>query len=332
MAKKIVGMGINGATEECYVWYDDQTVSSGTFDRLSRHRFGDSYTLPKGKHPKDIVDIAIAGSSGHCFAWYRDGTVSSGTVSDLDRFKKPLKYTLPQGKTPADIVGMALADSDDQCFAWYRDGTVSSGTVNDLEKHTQTRRYCLPKGKTPVDIVGMDWDESNGHIYVWFGDGDVCQGTISDLDKYEKPRKYETKQLFSHLEIQEILIETLGEKICIDCTYMFADAQYYATPEKDVQKLLKKSKSDKEKYILEIHDCDDFALSLKHDFIKDAYKNGKRRHPHALGIMWANALREGAHAINVVITDNQEVKFIEPQNDRMFAPRKEDGQIYFFYF
>ncbi|WP_340819063.1 lectin MOA-related protein [Methanolobus sp. WCC4] len=323
MDSEIVGMGIAGRDDRCYAWHKDGTVSSGTI--WDRDKDGRSeYSLPAGKRPTDIVGMGIAETNDYCYAWYKDGTVSSGTISDLDIDGRS-KYALPDGKSPTDIVDMGIAGSEDYCYAWYKDGTVSSGTSSNLGKCINRSEYSLPAGKCPSDIVGMGIAETNNHCYAWYKDGTVSFGTISNLDKYK---------LLNSNEVKSLLRDKLGNKLNEGCKFLFADDTYYCSPISDIDRLVH-NRTDKLDWVIEKYDCDDFALSLKYEFIKDAYLDGARRYPHCLGILWGEGLDENeetyGHAINVVVTDMMEVLFIEPQEDCISPPERYDN-IYFIYF
>ncbi len=183
--KGIVGIGITGSNNHCYMWHQDGTVSSGTYNDLDKYRRPYSYTPAPGKHPHDIVGIAIAGSNDHVYIWYKNGTVSSGTSKDFDSYRAPYSYSLPPGKTPADIVGIGIAGSNDHVYVWYKDGTASSGTSKDLDTYHVPYSYSLPPDKTPADIVGIGIHGSNDHVYAWYKDGSASSGNSRDLDRYK---------------------------------------------------------------------------------------------------------------------------------------------------
>jgi len=281
---------------------------------------------------QNIIGTAIAGSNDHVYTWFDNGTVRSGSSSRLGIYRASYRYSLPPGKSPADIVGMGIAGSNDHCYAWYKDGTVSSGTSSDLDRYRAPYRYSLPPGKSPADIVGMGIAGSNDHCYAWYKDGTVSSGTSSDLDRYRAPYDYVIRLLLTKSEIRSLLKSRLGSRLKASCRFLFADGTYYCSPLDDIKRLVRSSSVDRSNYIAHKHDCDDFALSLKYEFIRDAYLDGERRYPHSLGILWGSELKEGHHAINVVVTDDQKVLFIEPQNDSIFDPRPEDKKIYFIYF
>lgn len=108
-----------------------------------------------------------------------------------------------------------------------------------------------------------------------------------------------------------------------------ADAEYFCPTQKVAQEIIKASKVDQRSYIMEIHDCDDFAHLLKSAFIEDAYDNGRRSMPYALGIVWGS---KPAHAMNVIVVSGGAdftVRLIEPQNGKLYKPQhKKLDRIY----
>ena len=113
-----------------------------------------------------------------------------------------------------------------------------------------------------------------------------------------------------------------------------ADDWYFCPSLDRARKVVRQSKVTRRRYVYEKHDCDDFALLLKGEFIRDAYKDGNRRYPHASGIVWGNL---PPHAMNVAIIDrwkgevSERVKdryavyIIEPQNGYFYRP--EEGKL-----
>lgn len=84
-----------------------------------------------------------------------------------------------------------------------------------------------------------------------------------------------------------------------------------------------------------IFDCDDFSLLLHAEVIKKRYKDlmsGKipknRRFPFAFGQIWYADKKIGSHAINICITSDKGIVFIEPQRDKI-SPAVKDCQISF---
>ena len=135
------------------------------------------------------------------------------------------------------------------------------------------------------------------------------------------------KVYISGQEIRQLVAAHLGNKLARNFALYIADAQYYCTPLLDAKSIIKKSKLDRKRWTAEKFDCDDFAHVLKANFAEAAYKNGSRRKAHCLGVVWGSL--PGPHAINWMINSDKKLRFIEPQNDRIFMPRRTDKDIYF---
>lgn len=127
-------------------------------------------------------------------------------------------------------------------------------------------------------------------------------------------------------EIEQIILKTLEGKFDKEFRLYLPDSEYYLAPRNDVDKILEKSSVDLNQWIAEMFDCDDFAICLKADFAKAAYKQGKRRAPYSMGIVWG--MLPGPHAINWFVGVDQQVYFIEPQSDEIFEPRPSDRNIW----
>ena len=116
-----------------------------------------------------------------------------------------------------------------------------------------------------------------------------------------------------------------------DFKLLMGDSRYYLPPIEDVRRILAANSVSRRRYMPQKYDCDDFTISLKNDFNLDAYRNGRRRYPYSVGMIFGE-LKEGPHAINIVITNREQILLIEPQNDSIFQIRKEDRKIFFIYF
>jgi len=133
-----------------------------------------------------------------------------------------------------------------------------------------------------------------------------------------KPGTPENKQYRTAEQVEKIITDALGDRMgMINCVHL-PDVEYFLPPLGDVEEILRYSEVDRRKYISEINDCDDFAHTLKSDFILAAYAEGARRAPFAFGIIWG--LLPEAHAQNWVITDDEVLHIIEPQNDQISTP------------
>jgi len=127
-------------------------------------------------------------------------------------------------------------------------------------------------------------------------------------------------------EVRMALTEQLSGKFSRTINRYLPDVSFYCPSLEYTKKVLAESIIDARKFIAEAHDCDDFAIMVKADFVTDAYRNGERRAPHCMGIVWG--LLPGPHAINWVLNSDGIVRFIEPQTDSIFLPRETDKGIW----
>lgn len=122
-------------------------------------------------------------------------------------------------------------------------------------------------------------------------------------------------------------MDKLGAKLSRDFGFYIADAEYYCTPLRDAKDIIRASAVDRKKWVRHRFDCDDFAHVLKAHFAEAAYKDGQRRASHCFGVVWGSL--PGPHAINWLVDSKLKLWFVEPQNDRVFLPRRTDKDIYF---
>lgn len=125
--------------------------------------------------------------------------------------------------------------------------------------------------------------------------------------------------------------QSLRGRFAPDFKLLMGDSKYYLPPLEDVRRILVADSIDRRRYTSQKYDCDDFTISLKNRFNLDAYRNGRRRYPYSVGMLFGD-LKEGPHAINIVITNREQILLIEAQNDSIFQIRKEDRKIVFIYF
>ena len=113
--------------------------------------------------------------------------------------------------------------------------------------------------------------------------------------------------------------------------HKFEDAKYYGSPIEDIERVLRGSGVINLHYISEKGDCGDFAHLSKAAFIRDAWKDGKRRYPHMYGIIWATAkhiyLPTEHHAFCWALPRDGILRFIEPQNNRIWLASETKMQL-----
>lgn len=127
--------------------------------------------------------------------------------------------------------------------------------------------------------------------------------------------------------VQDIIKTKLKNKLKSNCKIRLADGKFFCPTVADANVIIQSSQVDQRVWISERFDCDDFALLLKAEFVKDAYRQGDRRSAHCFGIVWGSL--PGPHAINWMINADMKLRFIEPQQDTVYFPKSTDKDIYF---
>lgn len=133
----------------------------------------------------------------------------------------------------------------------------------------------------------------------------------------------------SNQEVHNIVKEQLGSKLGQDYKFHTPDRKYFCPSVGYVQKLIQHSSVDKNQWIEERFDCDDFALVLKAYFAKAAYTIKQIQAPFCFGIVWGNLPHP--HAINWMINNDRKLRFIEPQSDEIYYPKNDQHNIWFMY-
>ena len=139
------------------------------------------------------------------------------------------------------------------------------------------------------------------------------------------------KVIISAEKAENIIRKTFGDGFADNFSLHISDEKYYCPSLDDVDIIIQQYADERPDYTNEVYDCDDFALALKYFFIKHAYKNGKRRAPHCMGMIWGEVLGEGQHAVNFVIDNDLKLSLIDPQKDEILIPDETDREITFIY-
>jgi hypothetical protein len=127
--------------------------------------------------------------------------------------------------------------------------------------------------------------------------------------------------------VRDIIKSKLKNKLKSGYKIRLADKKYFCPKLTDADAIIKATHVNQRVWISERFDCDDFAILLKAEFVKDAYRQGDRRAAHCFGVVWGSL--PGPHAIDWMINDDMKLRFIEPQNDSVYFPKKTDKGIYF---
>jgi hypothetical protein len=82
-----------------------------------------------------------------------------------------------------------------------------------------------------------------------------------------------TKGYITGSQLRELIVKQLGPKLDRSFGFYVADSKYFCTPMEDAREIIKASAVDRNKWVSERFDCDDFAHVLKSHFAEAAYKD-----------------------------------------------------------
>ena len=192
------------------------------------------------------------------------------------------------------------------------------------------------KGVSFSTVDAALWHEKKKKIYFFSGDKYIRYNPTSNkadsgypkntiLYWYGLPGKEGIYLLGDH--IRDIIKNKLKNKLTLGHKIRLADKTYFCPKLSDANALIQATHVNQRTWIAERFDCDDFALLLKAEFVKDAYRQGDRRAAYCFGIVWGSL--PGPHAINWMINADMKFRFIEPQNDSVYYPKATDKDIYF---
>jgi hypothetical protein len=142
-----------------------------------------------------------------------------------------------------------------------------------------------------------------------------------------KPGTREDKTFISAADLRTLISRQLGEKLDRNFGLYIADGEYYCTPVDDAREIIENSALDRQTWVRQRFDCDDFAVVLKSHFAQASYADGKRRASHCFGVVWG--MLPGPHAINWMVNDDLKLRFVEPQTDEVYFPKEDDKGIWF---
>ncbi len=102
------------------------------------------------------------------------------------------------------------------------------------------------------------------------------------------------------------LYTILRQKFPDEGQLYLSDRVYRLPSKEDIKVFLARDKTNREKYVAEDYDCDDFAYRLMGQFSVPVWS------ALAFGLVWTDC-----HALNCFVAQNQKFYFIEPQNDKI---------------
>lgn len=87
------------------------------------------------------------------------------------------------------------------------------------------------------------------------------------------------------------------------------DSEFILPTEEEVQDIIKADRTEKQVYVPNSGDCDNYAFELRHAFGRRGW---------AVGMIAIDTGKPPLHAIFFYINDERELVAIEPQNDKRF--------------
>lgn len=112
-------------------------------------------------------------------------------------------------------------------------------------------------------------------------------------------------------EVKQILSKYTSNLWISDGIFKLLDTQ-------NLRNFLSLNSVNTRKYITDFHDCDDYSYELMGDM--------STWNPAAsFGMVWGNRAEDSLpHAWNFFINENKKIMYVEPQNDQIFEPTKEN--------
>ena len=99
-------------------------------------------------------------------------------------------------------------------------------------------------------------------------------------------------------------LHAILRSVAPDAQLYLSDRSFLLCKKQDIKDFLAYDKTNRIEYVAEAFDCDDFAYSLMGQISIPGWSD------LAFGLVWTNL-----HALNICVTEERKVLFIEPQND-----------------
>ncbi|MGD9729015.1 MAG: lectin MOA-related protein [Nitrospiraceae bacterium] len=131
--------------------------------------------------------------------------------------------------------------------------------------------------------------------------------------------------------IHGIVSKALAGKFLDDSVMRYGDGAFYLPTISEIQLILQSSQLDRHKWISERFDCDDFSYALKGEMSIHAYETSDISYGLCVGMVWGDFdWVTGYHAVNWFISTDNQLQFIEPQTDTIYAGSHCIGNISLF--
>ena len=121
------------------------------------------------------------------------------------------------------------------------------------------------------------------------------------------------KTIINSTEMRELVSKQVGPLCGTVFSLYVSDERYYCPSKDDVQAILVGEQLNQTEYMAEAHDCDDYSHLAMSAFIRDAYREGKRRPAYAFGMVFSMG-----HAFNWFVDSHKQIQFVEPQTSEIY--------------
>lgn len=115
----------------------------------------------------------------------------------------------------------------------------------------------------------------------------------------------------SAAKVESILRKQLKGRLSPTFAVYTGDEKYVLAPVKSILAIVRREKVYKRTYRDDRYDCDNFAMSL-HARVMES-ETPRRKHEFAFGQVWGMEDGLFAHAVNIMVNADGQVRFLEPQ-------------------
>lgn len=162
--------------------------------------------------------------------------------------------------------------------------------------------------------------------------GKLVGPRISSLEESGTPRPSEENSagVVANADALEGALKVqLAGKLRADPGIRLGDKSFYLPTVLEVKGILAASAGDRRVWLEERFDCDDFAYVLKGEISVHAYATNSLRFGLCFGIVWGNFdWVDGYHAVNWFISNDGELRFVEPQDDVIHNASECSGDVW----
>jgi len=138
----------------------------------------------------------------------------------------------------------------------------------------------------------------------------MCRNWICNL-LCRKPSSIPKPYYLDDISVSEVY--TILKAEFPNCQIYLSDSKYKTTSVIELRRFLSHDMVDKEQYVSQYFDCDDFSFSLLGNITNSEWGS------LPFGLLWTEIEGGVAHAVNIFIDDNRIVHVIEPQDDSVFS-------------